>query len=118
MRSSVVVLCLHDFMCQMSYILYTSRGAVLLDQLSYSVYENHATNNAHYAPVVDPNDKVLTSEHIDVPSKAGLGFHSYTVPEDVTTYNEDLKHLDRRLVRFGVTSYLVTVPSQTPQVYC
>lgn len=64
--------------------------------------------------VVNLNGKIISSGFIDVQLNGAYNF-DFSVPKD--TYAEELKTINRLLIRSGVTSYLPSVTSSRPEVY-
>jgi N-acetylglucosamine-6-phosphate deacetylase len=67
--------------------------------------------------VVDLGGRIIAPGFIDVQLNGGFGFDFSVVPEDAATYPDELRRMNKSLVKTGVTSYLPTVTSQKPEVY-
>ncbi|KAH9825567.1 carbohydrate esterase family 9 protein [Teratosphaeria destructans] len=78
-------------------------------------YEHHVTPDE----IVDLKGKILAPGFIDVQFNGAFGFDFSTLPErnNMGEYHKGLKRLNKQLVRTGVTSYLPTLPSGTPDIY-
>lgn len=86
-------------------------GKILKDQEAF--YELHLSPDE----VIDLNGRILAPGLIDVQLNGAQGF-DFSVPCDTKEeYDEGLRMVNRGLVRTGVTSYLPTVVSSTPEVY-
>lgn len=73
----------------------------------------------HLSPdkVVDLGGRIIAPGLIDVQLNGAQGF-DFSVPKETTKeYEEGLRMVNRGLARTGVTSYLPTVVSSTPEVY-
>ena len=70
----------------------------------------------HLVPdqIINLNGKILCPGLIDVQLNGAHGL-DFSVPSE--TYTSDLRDTNRKLIKSGVTSYLPTVTSQTPEVY-
>ncbi|KAK5137520.1 hypothetical protein LTR08_008499 [Meristemomyces frigidus] len=84
-------------------------GKILRSQEIF--YEHHVVPD----DVVDVKGRILAPGFIDVQLNGAFGFDFST---DAADYQKGLERLNRQLVRTGVTSYLPTLPSQGPEVYC
>lgn len=61
--------------------------------------------------------RILSPGLIDVQLNGAFGLNFSTVVPDMSLYAKSLRHLNRRLVQTGVTSYVPTVTSQTSDLY-
>lgn len=66
---------------------------------------------------VDLKGKILCPCFIDVQLNGAYGPNFSKIPVDMRTYQKGLKQLNRLLLHTGITPYLPTIPSQTPDVY-
>lgn len=86
-------------------------GKILKDQEAF--YELHLSPDE----VIDLGGRILAPGLIDVQLNGAQGF-DFSVPCDTKEeYDEGLRMVNRGLARTGVTSYLPTVVSSTPEVY-
>ena len=67
--------------------------------------------------IINLKGKILAPGFIDVQFNGGFGFDFSTIPDDMSVYQKGLRKLNQQLVQTGVTSYLPTLPSQSPEVY-
>ncbi|KAH8599014.1 n-acetylglucosamine-6-phosphate deacetylase [Bisporella sp. PMI_857] len=67
--------------------------------------------------IVDLGGRIISPGLIDVQLNGAFGFNFSTIPEDPSTYGKLLRHMNKVLVRTGVTSYLPTVTSSRSEVY-
>ncbi|KAJ6145229.1 hypothetical protein N7470_009124 [Penicillium chermesinum] len=86
-------------------------GKILKDQEAF--YELHLSPDE----VIDLGGRILAPGLIDVQLNGAHGF-DFSVPCDTKEqYDEGLRMVNRGLARSGVTSYLPTLVSSTPEVY-
>lgn len=86
-------------------------GKILRDQVAF--YELHLLPDE----VIDLGGRILAPGLIDVQLNGAQGF-DFSVPQDSRkTYDDGLRIVNKSLARTGVTSYLPTVVSSTPEVY-
>lgn len=86
-------------------------GKILKDQEAF--YEFHLSPDE----VIDLGGRILAPGLIDVQLNGAQGF-DFSVPCATNEeYDEGLRMVNRGLARTGVTSYLPTVVSSTPEVY-
>ncbi|KAJ5902415.1 hypothetical protein N7495_002943 [Penicillium taxi] len=86
-------------------------GKILKDQEAF--YELHLSPDE----TIDLGGRILAPGLMDVQLNGAHGF-DFSVPCDTKEeYDEGLKMVNRGLARTGVTSYLPTVVSSTPEVY-
>lgn len=86
-------------------------GKILKDQEAF--YELHLSPDV----IIDLGGRILAPGLIDVQLNGAQGF-DFSVPcETKEEYDEGLRMVNRGLARTGVTSYLPTVVSSTPEVY-
>lgn len=86
-------------------------GKILRDQVAF--YELHLSPDE----VIDLGGRILAPGLIDVQLNGAQGF-DFSVPQDSRRgYEDGLRMMNRGLARTGVTSYLPTVVSSTPEVY-
>lgn len=86
-------------------------GKILRDQVAF--YELHLLPDE----VIDLSGRILAPGLIDVQLNGAQGF-DFSVPQaSRKAYDEGLRIVNKGLVRTGVTSYLPTVVSSTPEVY-
>lgn len=86
-------------------------GKILKDQEAF--YELHLSPDV----IVDLGGRILAPGLIDVQLNGAQGF-DFSVPCDTKEeYDAGLRLVSRGLARTGVTSYLPTVVSSTPEVY-
>lgn len=73
----------------------------------------------HLSPdeVVDLGGRILSPGLIDVQLNGAQGFDFSVPKETAKEYNEGLRMVNQGLARTGVTSYLPTIVSSTPEVY-
>lgn len=89
----------------------STTGKILRDQ--------EAFYGLHLSPdeVIDLGGRILSPGLIDVQLNGAQGF-DFSVPKATTQeYDEGLRMVNRGLARTGVTSYLPTIVSSTPEVY-
>jgi hypothetical protein len=67
--------------------------------------------------VIDLGGRIISPGLIDVQLNGAFGFNFSTVPGDLSSYGKTLRHVNKLLVRTGVTSYLPTLTSQKSEVY-
>lgn len=74
------------------------------------------SDEPHLVPdrIIDLNGKILSPGFIDVQLN---GSHELDFSVPSATYAEDLRSVNRLLIRSGVTSYMPSVTSSRPQVY-
>ncbi|EDP48897.1 hypothetical protein KXW98_009563 [Aspergillus fumigatus] len=93
---------------------------VWIDSLSGKILKDQeAFYGLHLSPdeVVDLGGRILAPGLIDVQLNGAQGF-DFSVPQaSKEEYNEGLRLVNKGLARTGVTSYLPTVVSSTPEVY-
>lgn len=91
-----------------------------IDSLSGKILrDQEAFYGLHLSPdeVIDLGGRILAPGLIDVQLNGAQGF-DFSVPKESTKeYDEGLRMVNRGLARTGVTSYLPTVVSSTPEVY-
>jgi N-acetylglucosamine-6-phosphate deacetylase len=86
-------------------------GKILKDQEAF--YELHLSPDE----IIDLGGRIVAPGMIDVQLNGAHGF-DFSVPCDSKEeYDEGLRMVNRGLARTGVTSYLPTVVSSTPEVY-
>lgn len=86
-------------------------GRILKDQEAF--YEYRLSPDQ----VIDLGGRILAPGLIDVQLNGAQGF-DFSVPQSTREeYEKGLHEVNRALVRTGVTSYLPTVISSTPEVY-
>lgn len=86
-------------------------GKILKDQEAF--YELHLSPDE----IVDLGGRILAPGLIDVQLNGAHGF-DFSVPcESKEKYDEGLRMVNSGLARTGVTSYLPTIVSSTPEVY-
>ncbi|KAJ5545306.1 hypothetical protein N7535_006311 [Penicillium sp. DV-2018c] len=86
-------------------------GKILKDQEAF--YGLHLSPDV----IIDLGGRILAPGMIDVQLNGAHGF-DFSVPcESKEKYDEGLRMVNRGLARTGVTSYLPTVVSSTPEVY-
>ncbi|RAL01516.1 N-acetylglucosamine-6-phosphate deacetylase [Aspergillus ibericus CBS 121593] len=86
-------------------------GKILKDQEAF--YGLHLSPNE----VIDLGGRILAPGLIDVQLNGAQGF-DFSVPQSSKElYDEGLRSVNKGLARTGVTSYLPTVVSSTPEVY-
>ncbi|KAA8642201.1 hypothetical protein EYZ11_009213 [Aspergillus tanneri] len=93
---------------------------VWIDSLSGKILRaQEAFYGLHLSPdeVIDLNGRILAPGLIDVQLNGAQGF-DFSVPRSSKEeYDEGLRMVNKGLARTGVTSYLPTVVSSTPEVY-
>lgn len=67
--------------------------------------------------VIDLGGRIVSPGLIDCQLNGAYGFNFSTMPEDPAEYEKQVKDLNRKLVRTGLTSYMPTITSQRPEVY-
>jgi len=86
-------------------------GKILKDQEAF--YGSHLTPDE----IIDLGGRIIAPGMIDVQLNGAHGF-DFSVPcETKEEYDEGLRMVNRGLARTGVTSYLPTLVSSTPEVY-
>lgn len=86
-------------------------GKILRDQEAF--YELHLSPDE----VIDLGGRILAPGLIDIQLNGAQGF-DFSVPcATKEEYDEGLRAVNRGLARTGVTSYLPTIVSSTPEVY-
>jgi len=66
---------------------------------------------------IDLGGRIVSPGFIDCQLNGAFGFNFSTILEDMSQYDTELRDLNRKLVKTGVTSYLPTVTSQTTELY-
>jgi N-acetylglucosamine-6-phosphate deacetylase len=66
---------------------------------------------------VDLEGRIVSPGFIECQLNGAFGFNFSTVYEDMAQYGKNLHSLNRDLIKTGVTSYIPTVTSQTPELY-
>lgn len=66
---------------------------------------------------IDLGGRILSPGLIDVQLNGAFGLNFSTVVPDMSLYGKAVRHLNRRLVQTGVTSYVPTVTTQTSDLY-
>lgn len=91
-----------------------------IDSLSGKILrDQEAFYGLHLSPdeVIDLGGRILAPGLIDVQLNGAQGF-DFSVPmETKEEYDEGLRMVNKGLARTGVTSYLPTIVSSTPEVY-
>lgn len=86
-------------------------GKILRDQVAF--YELHLSPDE----VIDLGGRILAPGLIDVQLNGAQGF-DFSVPQvSSKRYEDGLRMVNKGLARTGVTSYLPTLVSSTPEVY-
>ena len=86
-------------------------GKILRDQVAF--YELHLSPDE----VIDLGGRILAPGLIDVQLNGAQGF-DFSVPQvSREKYEDGLRMVNKGLARTGVTSYLPTLVSSTPEVY-
>lgn len=85
-----------------------STGKIVHDQEAFYTHQILPTR------IIDLGGNIVAPGFIDVQLNGAQGF-DFSVVED--GYAEGLKKVNKALVKTGVTSYLPTVCSQTPETY-
>lgn len=86
-------------------------GKILRDQVAF--YELHLSPDE----VIDLGGRILAPGLIDVQLNGAQGF-DFSVPQvSRKRYEDGLRMVNKGLARTGVTSYLPTLVSSTPEVY-
>ncbi|KAK3303344.1 carbohydrate esterase family 9 protein [Chaetomium strumarium] len=67
--------------------------------------------------VIDLGGRIVSPGFIDCQLNGAYGFNFSTLLDDMTQYGKQVRDLNRKLVRTGVTSYIPTVTSQTSDLY-
>ncbi|KAH7401068.1 hypothetical protein DE146DRAFT_612050 [Phaeosphaeria sp. MPI-PUGE-AT-0046c] len=68
--------------------------------------------------IVDLNGRILSPGLIDTQLNGAYGFDFSVIPkEGATAYGKGVSRVNRNLVTAGVTSYLPTLTSQSPEIY-
>ncbi|KAK4242727.1 carbohydrate esterase [Achaetomium macrosporum] len=67
--------------------------------------------------VVDLGGRIVSPGFIECQLNGAYGFNFSTLVDDMTQYGKQLRDLNRKLARIGVTSYIPTVTSQTSDLY-
>lgn len=93
---------------------------VWIDSISGKILKDQeAFYGLHLSPdkVIDLGGRILAPGLIDVQLNGAQGF-DFSVPQaSKELYDEGLRAVNKGLARTGVTSYLPTVVSSTPEVY-
>jgi len=66
---------------------------------------------------IDLGGRIISPGFIDSQLNGAFGFNFSTVLDDMSRYDEKVRELNKKLVQTGVTSYVPTVTSQTPELY-
>lgn len=66
---------------------------------------------------IDLGGRIISPGLIDVQLNGAFGFNFSTLLEDTGQYSKKFLEVKRRLVATGVTSFLPTLTSQTPELY-
>lgn len=100
-----------DELIELDLWIDSSSGKIVKDQQAF--YELHLSPDE----VVDLGGRILAPGFIDSQLNGAHGF-DFSVPQDTKVqYDEGLRVVNKELVKTGVTSYLPTVVSSTPEVY-
>lgn len=67
--------------------------------------------------VIDLSGRIISPGFIDVQLNGVLGFNFSVAASTPAAYVKDLVHIKKSLVTTGVTSFLPTLTSQTPELY-
>ncbi|PKS11340.1 hypothetical protein jhhlp_003102 [Lomentospora prolificans] len=67
--------------------------------------------------VVNLNGRIVSPGLIECQLNGAYGFNFSVKPSDSSDYVKQVKDLNKRLVKTGVTSYIPTITSQKPDVY-
>jgi N-acetylglucosamine-6-phosphate deacetylase len=67
--------------------------------------------------VIDLGGRIVSPGLIDVQLNGAFGFNFSTWIDDDKTYRQEVEYVNRKLVETGVTSYMPTITSQTPEMY-
>lgn len=67
--------------------------------------------------VIDLGGRIVSPGFIDVQFNGAFGFDFSQAPQDATEYVKELRRLNSKVVKSGVTSYLPTITSQKAEVY-
>jgi N-acetylglucosamine-6-phosphate deacetylase len=67
--------------------------------------------------VIDLGGRIISPGLIDVQLNGAFGFNFSTWIDDDKTYVQKVDHVNQKLVETGVTSYMPTITSQTPEMY-
>jgi len=66
---------------------------------------------------IDLGNRIISPGLIECQLNGAFGFNFSSLLEDMSQYGKNLKDLNRRLVKTGVTSYVPTITSQRPELY-
>lgn len=66
---------------------------------------------------VDLDGRIISPGLIDVQLNGAFGFNFSTLLEDTSQYGKKVLDVKKRLLSTGVTSFLPTLTSQTPELY-
>ncbi|GAB7348864.1 hypothetical protein MBLNU459_g7566t1 [Dothideomycetes sp. NU459] len=86
-------------------------GRILRSQEVF--YEHQAAPDE----VIDLGGRIVCPGFIDVQFNGAFGFDFSQAPQDTTAYIKELRELNSKVIKTGVTSYLPTITSQRPEVY-
>ncbi|AEO58969.1 carbohydrate esterase family 9 protein [Thermothelomyces thermophilus ATCC 42464] len=67
--------------------------------------------------VVDLGGRIVSPGFIECQLNGAYGFNFSTMTDDMSQYGKQLRDLNKKLARTGVTSYVPTVTSQTSELY-
>lgn len=89
----------------------SATGRILRSQEAF--YDAHAMPDE----TVDLGGRIVAPGFIECQLNGAFGFNFSTVADDMAQYAKQLRDLNRKLARTGVTSYVPTVTSQTSELY-
>ncbi|OCL01789.1 carbohydrate esterase family 9 protein [Glonium stellatum] len=68
--------------------------------------------------IIDLGGRIISPGFIDVQLNGAYGFDFSVIPEEgMSAYGKGVRRVNKSLIKTGVTSYLPTITSQTPEVY-
>jgi len=93
--------------------LWVSSGTGKIIRSQKAFYENHMVPDA----TINLGGKIISPGLIDVQLNGAFGFNFSQIPEDPSSYGKTLRQVNKSLIETGVTSYLPTLTSESPDVY-
>lgn len=66
---------------------------------------------------IDLGGRIVAPGMIECQLNGIFGFNFSTLMDDMSQYGKKVHEINRKLIQTGVTSYLPTVTSQTPELY-
>lgn len=89
----------------------SATGKIIRSQAAF--YDNKISPGR----VIDLGGRIVAPGLIDCQLNGAFGFNFSTLFDDMSQYAKNLRDVNKRLLRTGVTSYLPTLTSQKPELY-